>query len=312
MLNGLKTPLNWWTGKRMAPPCFKALVPGRQLQISKYAHEWTPTMHHWAQISNKIDWRCFACDHLKENVRHMLLCPSAHQQAAHSKAINEFCTHLWWYHTPAPMSSIIIDCLQQAMALWQLTHHSTPTYQWQRSKCQPPLTHQWSIQWPKHHWMGPLPLRPNCISMAMSNCVLLPRETTGTFLQPSTVGKKNHWPSVDHILNHLAMPQWRTIQKRLWRTVIYSPPDNTWQSKSHLWESQRQRQPWTHNHTALATNHGSLEVDKMPPRCIPSNSQSVPGTNCWPRLILQERLLGSQLKWLRLQGGLWYDNIMSI
>jgi hypothetical protein len=27
---------------------------------------------------------------------------------------------------------------------------------------------------------------------------------------------------VDHGLNHLAMPQWRTIRKRLWRTVIYS------------------------------------------------------------------------------------------
>jgi hypothetical protein len=25
---------------------FKALAPGQQLQISKYAHEWTPTMHH--------------------------------------------------------------------------------------------------------------------------------------------------------------------------------------------------------------------------------------------------------------------------
>jgi hypothetical protein len=25
---------------------FKALAPGQQLQISKYVHEWTPTMHH--------------------------------------------------------------------------------------------------------------------------------------------------------------------------------------------------------------------------------------------------------------------------
>jgi hypothetical protein len=54
---------------------FKALVLGRQLQISKYAHEWTPTMHHQAQISNKIDRQCFTCGHLKENVQHMLLCP---------------------------------------------------------------------------------------------------------------------------------------------------------------------------------------------------------------------------------------------
>jgi hypothetical protein len=74
--------------------------------------------------------------------------------------------------------------------------------------------------------------------------------------------------------------------------LAYSPPNNMWQQiMGHLWESQRQWQSWTHNHTALATNHRSLEVDKMPPRCIPSNSQSVPGTNHWPRLILQEQLL---------------------
>jgi hypothetical protein len=73
---------------------FKALTPGQHLQISKYAHEWTPTMHHWAQISNKIDQWCFACGHLKENVQHMLLCPSGCRQAARSKAINKFCTHL--------------------------------------------------------------------------------------------------------------------------------------------------------------------------------------------------------------------------
>jgi hypothetical protein len=28
----------------------------------------------------------------------------------------------------------------------------------------------------------------------------------------------------------------------------------------------------------------------MPPRCIPSNSWSVPGTKCWPRLTLQYSL----------------------
>jgi hypothetical protein len=117
----------------------------------------------------------------------------------------------------------------------------------------------------------------------MSNCQLLQRETTRTLLQPSTVGKENHWPSVDDVLNHLAMPQWRTIWKRLQRTMIYSPPNNTWQSTSHLRENQRQRQPQNHNHTA-ATNHRSLEVDETPPRCIPSNSWSVSGTKRWPRL----------------------------
>jgi hypothetical protein len=84
-------------------------------------------MHYWDQISNKIDRQCFACGHLKENVWDMLLCPSVHQQAAHSKAINEFCTQLSWYHTPAPMSSIIIDCLQQWLSGTQPTIVLLPT-----------------------------------------------------------------------------------------------------------------------------------------------------------------------------------------
>jgi hypothetical protein len=201
-------------------------------------------------------------------------------------------SHQWIPHPPItiPHTSphvIHYHWLPPTMALWQLTHHST-AYQQQWPKCQPPLTHQWSIQGPKYHWMGPLPLRPNHFSVVMSNCLLLPRETTRTLLQPSNVGKENHWPSVDHVSNHLAMLQWRTIWKRLWRTMIYSPPNNTWQRMSHLWENQRQWQPQTHNHTALATNQGSLEVDEMSPRCIPSNGQSVPGTKHWPRLTLQD------------------------
>jgi hypothetical protein len=48
--------------------------------------------------------------------------------------------------------------------------------------------------------------------------------------------------------------------------------------------------PKLRNHTALTTNHRSLEVDETPPRCIPSNSQSVTGTKHWPRLTLQDSL----------------------
>jgi hypothetical protein len=43
------------------------------------------------------------------------------------KAINEFCTHLSWYHTPAPMSSIIIDWLQQWLSGNQPTIVLQPT-----------------------------------------------------------------------------------------------------------------------------------------------------------------------------------------
>jgi hypothetical protein len=46
---------------------FGALSAGQKIQISKYAHEWTPTMHKRAQAEgNKIDCRCFACGNLKE------------------------------------------------------------------------------------------------------------------------------------------------------------------------------------------------------------------------------------------------------
>jgi hypothetical protein len=56
---------------------FSALAPGRKIQISKYAHEWTPTIHKCAQAKgNKIDRRCFACGNLKETVNHMLQCKS--------------------------------------------------------------------------------------------------------------------------------------------------------------------------------------------------------------------------------------------
>jgi hypothetical protein len=50
------------------------------------------------------------------------------------------------------------------------------------------------------------------------------------------------------------------------------------------------RQPRTHNNIALTTNHRGLEVDETPPSCIPSNSWSVPGAKCWPRLIQQDSL----------------------
>ena len=58
----------------------KAVSIGRRFQLSKFAHEWTPTLHHLAKIDNSIDRRCFACQHLrnfvKEDIDHMLRCTS--------------------------------------------------------------------------------------------------------------------------------------------------------------------------------------------------------------------------------------------
>jgi hypothetical protein len=43
--------VNWQANKSS----FNALSPGKKIQISKYAHEWTPTLHQQAHIDNKID-----------------------------------------------------------------------------------------------------------------------------------------------------------------------------------------------------------------------------------------------------------------
>lgn len=91
---------------------FKALSPGKKIQIAKFAHEWTPTLHHRANVDNKIDRQCFACGNLKENVTHMLRCKSDPRKAARTKALYEMRNHFARHHTPAPMAALIIDSLE--------------------------------------------------------------------------------------------------------------------------------------------------------------------------------------------------------
>jgi hypothetical protein len=92
---------------------FNALSLGKKIQISKYAHEWTPTLHQQAHIDDKIDRWCFACRNLKENVTHMLQCPSTRRQAAQTKTLYDFKNHLARYHTPAPMATLIIEIMTE-------------------------------------------------------------------------------------------------------------------------------------------------------------------------------------------------------
>jgi hypothetical protein len=42
----------------------------------------------------------------------MLRCPSTRQQAARTKALYDFKNHLAQYHTPVPMATLIIECLE--------------------------------------------------------------------------------------------------------------------------------------------------------------------------------------------------------
>ena len=95
----------------------KAVSIGRRFQLSKFAHEWTPTLHHLAKIDNSIDRRCFACQHLrnfvKEDIDHMLRCTSERRTTARTKALLDFKQHLSRYHTPAPMANCIMSALER-------------------------------------------------------------------------------------------------------------------------------------------------------------------------------------------------------
>jgi hypothetical protein len=92
---------------------FKSQAPGRKLQIAKFTHEWTPTMHQRALMDNSLDRRCFACQHLCEDINHVLRCTSPRRIVARTKALDDFQNHLSRYFTPAPMTSVIMSCLRK-------------------------------------------------------------------------------------------------------------------------------------------------------------------------------------------------------
>jgi hypothetical protein len=64
--------INW----KSVRSSFDRLSKGRQFQLSKYTHNWTPTLHQRATQDNSIDRRCFAYGCLKEDIDHVLRCPS--------------------------------------------------------------------------------------------------------------------------------------------------------------------------------------------------------------------------------------------
>jgi hypothetical protein len=91
----------------------KSMPFGVRIQISKYMVNWTPTGHHLANIDNSNDRRCFACQNLKEDVDHVLRCPSDPRNAAREKAFTELASHFSRYYTPAPMAKLITDVLRR-------------------------------------------------------------------------------------------------------------------------------------------------------------------------------------------------------
>jgi len=94
----------------------KAMTIGRRIQISKFTHEWNPHAHNLATRDNKIDRRCFACRHLREDTDHIYRCPSERRQAARLKATSDFHNHLSRYFTPAPMAALLKKCIEHWLA----------------------------------------------------------------------------------------------------------------------------------------------------------------------------------------------------
>jgi hypothetical protein len=95
---------------------FGGLTKGRQFQLSKYAHNWTLTLHQWATQDNSIDWHCFACGAWWEDINHVLRCPSDRWAAAWDKAKTQFLDHLTKYYTRTPMDQVIMAALDQWLA----------------------------------------------------------------------------------------------------------------------------------------------------------------------------------------------------
>jgi hypothetical protein len=95
---------------------FGRLTKGRQFQLSKYAHNWTPTLHQQATQDNSINQHCFACGAWQEDINHVLHCPSDHQAASRDKAKTQFLNHLTKYYTPSPMAQVIMAVLDQWLA----------------------------------------------------------------------------------------------------------------------------------------------------------------------------------------------------
>jgi hypothetical protein len=104
---------------------FDQISKGWQFQLSKYAHNWTPTLHQWATQDNSIDRRCFACGCLKDDIDHVLQWPSDRRSDSRDKAQLQFLNHLTKYHTPAPMAKMIMRALDQWFSnlQWNLVPH---------------------------------------------------------------------------------------------------------------------------------------------------------------------------------------------
>jgi hypothetical protein len=141
----------------------------QQFQLAKYAQNWTPTLHQHATQDNSIYRRCFTCSALKEDINHVLWCPSDLCDAAHTKAKIQFVNHLAKLHTPAPMANIIMTALNHwfsnlppNLVPCLPTGHNEPNCQlhWLINN---PYVHQNYIGWGHSLW--------GCLTLQWKSCI---------------------------------------------------------------------------------------------------------------------------------------------
>jgi hypothetical protein len=95
---------------------FKKLSTGRRIQIAKYTNDLLPTKRRLQTLDNRVDGRCFACQHLWEDTTHILTCSCDTRCSARAKARAHFQHRLSRMHAPDVMNKIICESMDSWLA----------------------------------------------------------------------------------------------------------------------------------------------------------------------------------------------------
>jgi hypothetical protein len=189
---------------------------GQRFQISKFAHNWTLTLHQWATQDNSIDRRCFKCGAWKEDIDHVLRCPSNLHDAAWTKAKTQFLNHLAKCHTPAPMATVIMSTLDQWFSsLPPDLVPCLPTGPTKPAKLHPASTYQQSLCSLELHWMGTLSMKPPHTPVEVMHCGVLQSPSTRRLVQPKSMDAKNNWRNMADLPNNMVHSKWHCMAKTM-------------------------------------------------------------------------------------------------
>lgn len=113
---------------------FKALTPAHRLRITKFIHDWTPTLHHQSRFDNTINNCCFDtdCKHLPEDAKHILRCIGPTRCVIRETHLTTLRSLYQTLFTPPDMANVIINALRAWMKSspiaplpWQHPHSTT-------------------------------------------------------------------------------------------------------------------------------------------------------------------------------------------